>query len=482
MNKGLKCKAGARHNRLALLASQGKLMQLRDGIKQPNFSASEFFKRTCNCAEHGTLFESAAEQGHLTIVEALLPYGKKYGIGYPLHRACRKNHTDCISFLIRKFPHHLDVVDNRMQYPIQIAAAYGNENVVKVLLEAGVEVDQRSSTEEVWEGLPGPFGHEHLEEYPQYFSPVYLAIMNNKSNAFMCLLQHGADITLSEDDIQEVDGRERLKANKTKLCPFSTAAYYGSYEILCLLIRHVTMTKEAGTRAVISAAINIKPKCLRLLFKSGALTFKAYPVPQPRDIWKKIVSCTTNEARQVIDTIELLLKNGMSMKPLVQMKSNALWEMIKDMQLPVLKCLFNHGLLEIRYLPFAGCEKVTLEESDYSSMIKCLTYFHKFRKLAFAIRTFPAQLIIVCRSNVTGRRPVRYMAYNRNRSDPHWSRANDIVIQDSPYRRVVTVSTLLRLCKWKVRSHLVKKNGFVSKDEIFQLQIPRSLQSYLWDL
>ena len=54
----------------------------------------------------------------------------------PLHIAAKKNHENCLSALVRKFPHLVDSQNMYGETALFLAAKYGRVESVKILSEA----------------------------------------------------------------------------------------------------------------------------------------------------------------------------------------------------------------------------------------------------------------------------------------------------------------------------------------------------------
>lgn len=139
--------------RLCLMraARDGELQLLVHLMKEPDFSNSMLFvfQELHPRSTPSTPIAKAARQGHVAIVEELIPYYKKVGnlrSGYPLHHACAEDRTDTVRLLVKNFPQFVNVPGCYDIDPIQIAASRCSAPVVQILVDAGARVVQRSSS------------------------------------------------------------------------------------------------------------------------------------------------------------------------------------------------------------------------------------------------------------------------------------------------------------------------------------------------
>ena len=96
----------------------------------------------------------------------------------PLYYAARLGFRDLAEHLITKCPEHVNARGGSKETPIHVAAFAGHTNILSLLLEHGVDVDDRDTRDR---------------------TPLHLASMKGRVEAGQCLLDRGADIDARDD-------------------------------------------------------------------------------------------------------------------------------------------------------------------------------------------------------------------------------------------------------------------------------------------
>lgn len=132
---------------------------LRKGDGNPSYLTTKFPHFDANAPARNTsgwpLLHYAAHQGHLHVVRGLLQCGaslldtEPLDGSTPLYRACRggEQAASVVAFLLAQ-PEGVESVNVSDAYgktPLHAAAGYGNETIVRMLLEAGADVSVHSA-------------------------------------------------------------------------------------------------------------------------------------------------------------------------------------------------------------------------------------------------------------------------------------------------------------------------------------------------
>lgn len=157
---------------------------------------------------------------------------------FPLHQAIQGGETDKASILVAKGK-YIDSYDRGGNTPLAWAANRENIEVMKQLVEAGADVNQKNK---------GTFDT----------TPLYVAASENRIDAAKFLIEHGADVNLSLSD---------------GATPLMIAAEKGYDEIVEVLVEN-SANMEAqntnGVRALSFAAWNGHLKIVETLLAKGA--------------------------------------------------------------------------------------------------------------------------------------------------------------------------------------------------------------------
>jgi uncharacterized protein len=220
----------------------------------------------------------ACENGSAPVVERLLKAGVKANTTGPLgetalHVCARTGKPDAVRLLLANGA-LVDPIENwRGQTPLMWAAAEGNGDAMKVLIEAGADVNARSSIIN-WE-------RQRTEEPrdkwlpPGGLTPLLFAARDGKIASAKVLLDHGADINLVDPD---------------RHTPLIIALSSGHFDVAGLLIERgadVNMEDKVGQTALYAAV--------------DGHTVPASNRPAPKE---------TDDTLSSLDVIKMLLAKG----------------------------------------------------------------------------------------------------------------------------------------------------------------------------
>ncbi|KAK6636040.1 hypothetical protein RUM43_009692 [Polyplax serrata] len=222
----------------------------------------------------------AAERGYLQVCDALLTnkafINSKSRVGRTaLHLAAMNGYTHLVSFLIKDHNAMIDVLTLRKQTPLHLAAAAGQLEVCRLLLELGASID---ATDDLGQ------------------KPIHVAALNNYSEVVQLFLQqHPSLVTANTKDgntcahIAAIQGsvavlEELMKFDRqgvitarnkiTEATPLQLAAEGGHAEVVKVLVRagaSCTDENKAGFTAVHLAAQNGHGQVLEVLRSSQSL-------------------------------------------------------------------------------------------------------------------------------------------------------------------------------------------------------------------
>lgn len=484
-----------RRQDIFLAVTRGDLIRLKE-LLEGDFNTSVLLvpaELACYC----TPIAEAARLGHLKLIQELAPYYENTGYlesGCPLHIACKFGSVKVVEFLVEKFPKFVNKVDCQQQLlPIQLAALENDAELVHILVKAGANINQTftSSCRNAVDKCNSPnfFGRfNNMSTDPHRYPALFLAIWNNCADAATCLLENGADTILEVESMEEGYLKEMTQAVGNKIYAISVAAFRNSHECLGILLNHAMVDENVDGRAVYVALIRGNVQCFELLLKNGAPTptLDRFSEDEMTNLWCEILSPHVTPYLVSTDTIEMLLRSGTSMAPLVSIDSDRLCNVLIDAHGSVLEWILSMGLFELRYLKHyqnggsEACSK--LKKQDYSSLMKCFTYYQDFGKLDLIFDHFPDELKIDLSSDLApsiGKRRISHMIFDELCDDEDWGIVNTLVIDQAPYEQVPKACSLLRISKWRIRSQYVEKYGFVPYMTFPQLQIPVTLGIYL---
>ncbi|XP_055644880.1 serine/threonine-protein phosphatase 6 regulatory ankyrin repeat subunit B isoform X8 [Toxorhynchites rutilus septentrionalis] len=222
----------------------------------------------------------AAEHGYLQVCDALITnkafINSKSRVGRTaLHLAAMNGYTELVKFLIRDHNAVVDILTLRKQTPLHLAAASGQMNVCKLLLELGANID---ATDDVGQ------------------KPIHVAAQNNYSEVAKLFLQQHPNLVMatSKDGntcahIAAMQGsvkviEELMKFDRTGVIstrnkltdstPLQLAAEGGHADVVKVLVRaggSCTDENKSGFTAVHMAAKNGHGQVLEVMRSTNSL-------------------------------------------------------------------------------------------------------------------------------------------------------------------------------------------------------------------
>ena len=247
-------------------------------------------------AEHWTThvrFENIASQfrdGMVDLFDPDKPYFEAwvelhdmdYGVGpdsepraRPLYYAALCGFLELVEHLTLKYPQYASAIAGRFGTPLHSASSEGYVQVVRYLLQHGVNVNVRNSADEM---------------------PLLLASQKGHLDVVQCLLEHGADMNLLD-----------IYHN----APLTWAAYYGHVNVVRLLLEHnadVNSQDEDGYTPLHDVMRGNRfdaerAQIVRLLLKHGA-------DPNARNHKLQTPLHLVSERADLLDVLRLLLEHG----------------------------------------------------------------------------------------------------------------------------------------------------------------------------
>lgn len=222
----------------------------------------------------------AAEHGYLQVCDALITNkafinSKSRNGRTALHLAAMNGYTELVKFLIRDHAAVVDILTLRKQTPLHLAAASGQMNVCKLLLELGANID---ATDDVGQ------------------KPIHVAAQNNYSEVAKLFLQQHPNLVMATskdgntcahiaamqgsvkviEELMKFD-RNGVISTRNKLTdstPLQLAAEGGHADVVKVLVRaggSCTDENKSGFTAVHMAAKNGHGQVLEVMRSTNSL-------------------------------------------------------------------------------------------------------------------------------------------------------------------------------------------------------------------
>jgi len=187
-----------------------------------------------------TMLHTAAFIGPLELVTLLIEKGARINartaLGVtPLESALRGRQSEIAEYLIQK---GADLEFGRRDSPLLLAARFGHERVVKILIDRDADISTR--------------------DYASSWTPLHWAARNGHYQIASFLISQGANV-----NAEDKDGGT----------PILAAAYWGRNEIIRLLITagaDVNKRERRGNSALLNAAMTERWDTVRILISHGA--------------------------------------------------------------------------------------------------------------------------------------------------------------------------------------------------------------------
>mmetsp|Transcript_24250 Transcript_24250/g.29409 ORF Transcript_24250/g.29409 Transcript_24250/m.29409 type:complete len:457 (+) Transcript_24250:181-1551(+) len=174
-----------------------------------------FNKRQPKC-NHATMLHVAAQCGHAKVVALMVDNGADVNIQdddgkTPLFVACSFNNVDVVQILLKVPGINLELGNNEGSRPLQFAAEAGYIKVVRMLLDAGADIDAKGLNHQtaLHEAVIG--GHEsivrmllskgcdvELRDYKHKYTPLHRAIVHGHQIILKLLLGSGANMEVRD--------------------------------------------------------------------------------------------------------------------------------------------------------------------------------------------------------------------------------------------------------------------------------------------
>jgi ankyrin repeat protein len=218
-----------------------------------------------------TALNSAADQGHIDIVQLLLERKADPNACSPLIKALNRNYSEVAQLLLKQ---HADPnqADANGCTPLNMAAMKGHEDAVKQLLKLGADANSVRSSRRTALYDAAKNGHTGiirlLLENGAHINtpnidgatPLHQAVFNGHTQTVNLLLERGVNINLA--------------TNSTGNTPFHLAADNGHIDIVKLLLEKGVdinlPTKNSGATALHLAADKSRIGMVKLLLEKGA--------------------------------------------------------------------------------------------------------------------------------------------------------------------------------------------------------------------
>ncbi|MEM6396546.1 MAG: ankyrin repeat domain-containing protein [Bacteroidota bacterium] len=175
----------------------------------------------------------AASEGFPEIMELLLGAGADIDYGFPLHEAAEEGQLEIVRLLVEKGV-NVNELDDRRLTPLGRAAAEDNPTVIRYLLGRGADLEKGT------------------------YLPLHLAAEDGQVAALRALLEAGADVDAR-------DGHRR-----TALICAASDGHYSAAKLLLEAGADIDAQDARGNTALIAAADDNHQRVVRLLLQSGA--------------------------------------------------------------------------------------------------------------------------------------------------------------------------------------------------------------------
>src|SRR5258708_4987063 len=167
----------------------------------------------------------AADDGKLNTMQLLINHGADVNAldcqgDSPLHKASRITNSDEAEFLVKSGANvNIRIIDefNDESTPLHVAAAYGNLNMVQLLIDYGVDVN--ALDRQGYSPLYLAVGTSSLQQRERYLiaqsligrganvdargsrhkTPLHLSSLNGSLDMARLLIEHGADVSAQDD-------------------------------------------------------------------------------------------------------------------------------------------------------------------------------------------------------------------------------------------------------------------------------------------
>ncbi|XP_022317392.2 transient receptor potential cation channel subfamily A member 1-like isoform X2 [Crassostrea virginica] len=246
--------------------------------------------------DKSTALHFACAQGGLNIIqmmrqlqpEKFITASKKGDIlkMTPLHRAALFNHVNVVKFLIDEGV-EINAVDAQKRTPLLLAASKGAWKTVHLLLESGADISLKDNKNRNFLHLAIKYGGK-LNQFSVQSIKHFKNLLNEKDD-YGCTPLHYASregYLVALDDLIEMGAVVNPK-NKDKQSPLHFAARYGRYNTCRRLLNSrlgpniINESDCDGLTALHLAALNGHVKIINLLMQKGACVTRAHDDNSP---------------------------------------------------------------------------------------------------------------------------------------------------------------------------------------------------------
>nr|XP_034311437.1 transient receptor potential cation channel subfamily A member 1 isoform X1 [Crassostrea gigas] len=246
--------------------------------------------------DKSTALHFACAQGGLSIIqmmrqlqpEKFMTASKKTDIlkMTPLHRAALFNHVNVVKFLIDEGV-EVNAVDSQKRTPLLLAASKGAWKTVHLLLESGADISLKDNKNRNFLHLAIKYGGK-LNQFGVQSIKHFKNLLNEKDD-YGCTPLHYASregYLVALDDLIELGAIVNPK-NKDKQSPLHFAARYGRYNTCRRLLDSklgpniINESDCDGFTALHLAALNGNVKIINLLMQKGARVTRAHDDNSP---------------------------------------------------------------------------------------------------------------------------------------------------------------------------------------------------------
>lgn len=222
----------------------------------------------------------AAERGYLQVCDSLLTHkafiNSKSRVGRTaLHLAAMNGYADLVKFLIKEHNAVIDILTLRKQTPLHLAAAAGQMEVCKLLLELGANID---ATDDQGQKPIHAAAQNNYSEVVQLFLETHpsLVMATSKDGSTCAHIAAAQGSVTVIEELMKFD-RQGVISARNKLndsTALQIAAEGGHAEVVKALVRagaSVTEENRAGFTAVHLAAKNGHGHVLEVMRSSNSL-------------------------------------------------------------------------------------------------------------------------------------------------------------------------------------------------------------------